>query len=51
MGWRLPGERITAAGWAMIFAVFMAPVLVVGLLLDLLVQLAFGWCLGVWCWF
>lgn len=51
MGWRLPGERITAAGWAVIFAVFLAPILFVGLLLDGFVQLAFGWCLGVWCWF
>jgi len=31
--------------------VFVLPVLAVGLLLDALVQLVFGWCLGVWCWF
>jgi len=51
MGWRLPGERLTPAGWAVIFAVFLLPVLTLGLLLDLLGQIAFGWCLGVWCWF
>ncbi len=51
MGWRLPGERLTPAGWAVIFAVFLLPVLTLGLLLDLLAQIAFGWCLGVWCWF
>lgn len=51
MGWRLPGERLTAAGWAVALAVFVLPVLAVGLLLDALVQLVFGWCLGVWCWF
>ncbi|NBQ91787.1 MAG: hypothetical protein EBS47_10795 [Betaproteobacteria bacterium] len=51
MGWRLPGERLTPAGWGMLFAVFLLPVLGVGLLLDALVQLVFGWCLGVWCWF
>jgi hypothetical protein len=31
--------------------VFLLPVLTLGLLLDLLAQIAFGWCLGVWCWF
>jgi hypothetical protein len=51
MGWRLPGERLTPAGCAVIFAVFLLPVLTLGLLLDLLAQIAFGWCLGVWCWF
>lgn len=51
MGRRLPGERLTAAGWALLFAVFLLPVLGIGLALDALVQLAFGWCLGVWCWF
>lgn len=51
MGWRLPGERLTPAGWAVLFAVFLLPVLSVGLLLDALAQLIFGWCLGVWCWF
>lgn len=51
MGWRLPGERLTPAGWAVLVAVFLLPVLGIGLVLDALVQLAFGWCLGVWCWF
>jgi hypothetical protein len=51
MGWRLPGERLKPVGWAVIFVVFLLPVLTVGLLLDLLAQIAFGWCLGVWCWF
>lgn len=51
MGWRLRGERLMPAGWAVIFVVFLLPVLTVGLLLDLLAQIAFGWCLGVWCWF
>ncbi len=51
MGWRLLGERLTPSGWAVLFAVFVLPVLAVGLILDALVQLAFGWCLGVWCWF
>ena len=51
MGWHLPGERITARGWAVILAVFVLPVLALGLLLDVAVQLVFGWCLGVWCWF
>lgn len=51
MGLRLPGERLTAAGWATLLVVFVLPVLGVGLLLDALVQLIWGWCLGVWCWF
>gem|GEM_PF-994007 len=51
MGWRLGGERLTLAGWAVLFAVFGLPVLVLGLILDGLAQWIFGWCLGVWCWF
>ena len=51
MGLRLPAGRLTVAGWALIAGVFVLPVLSVGLLLDALIQWAFGWCLGVWCWF
>lgn len=51
MGWRLPGERLTPTGWAVVVAVFFLPVLAMGLLLDAVVQWVFGWCLGVWCWF
>lgn len=51
MGWHLPGERITPMGWGLIFAVVVLPVFLLGLLLDGVVQLVFGWCLGVWCWF
>lgn len=51
MGWHLPGERLTAAGWAVLVAVFALPVLALGMALDLAVQWAFGWCLGIWCWF
>lgn len=51
MGRRLPGERLTAAGWALIAAVFVLPALGLGLLVDGLLQWVFGWCLGVWCWF
>lgn len=51
MGWRLPGERLTATGWAVAFGVLALPVLVMGLLLDALAQWIWGWCLGVWCWF
>lgn len=51
MGLRLAAGRLTAAGWGLILLVFVLPVLAVGLLLDGLVQWAFGWCLGVWCWF
>lgn len=51
LGWRLAGERLTPAGWALVVAVFVLPVLALGLLLDAVVQWMFGWCLGVWCWF
>ncbi|MFM2187037.1 MAG: hypothetical protein RIR43_1609 [Pseudomonadota bacterium] len=51
MGWRLPGERLTRTGWLFVLAVFVLPVLALGLLLDAVVQWIWGWCLGIWCWF
>jgi hypothetical protein len=51
MGHRLPEARPTlwAAFWG--FVVFGVPVLVLGLLLDGLVQWVSGRCVGLWCYF
>jgi hypothetical protein len=51
MGQRIPEPRPTlmAALWAFVY--LGLPILVVGTLLDMLVQYATGVCTGWWCWF
>lgn len=51
MGLRLRRAHLTAAGWAFIAAVFVLPVMALGIGLDVLLQWWLGRCLGVWCWF
>lgn len=41
--------KLTGAGWLWVLVYFGVPVVLLGLLLDLLVQTAFGWCVGIWC--
>jgi hypothetical protein len=41
--------KFTAAGWFWILVYLGVPVMLLGLVLDLLVQTAFGWCVGIWC--
>ncbi len=48
-GHRLPEPRITGRGVVLLLAWVGVPVLVVGALLDLFVQLVFGVCTGLWC--
>jgi hypothetical protein len=51
MGHRLPEPRPTlmAVVWAMLY--LGVPVLLLGVLIDLVIQMATGHCTGMWCWF
>jgi hypothetical protein len=49
LGHRIPETRLTARAIVLLVAGIGLPVLVVGTLLDLLVQWLFGWCVGLWC--
>ncbi len=45
----IPGARPTAIGLLLCVLYLGGPVLVLGNLADLLFQLVFGWCIGLWC--
>jgi hypothetical protein len=51
MGYRIaePRPTLLAACWALIY--LGLPVLLLGMLLDMLVQLITGYCTGLWCYF
>ena len=49
MGHRIPEPRPTLRGILLILIAVSVPVLVIGSLLDALVQFAFGVCTGLWC--
>lgn len=49
MGHVLPEPKLTATGIVLLVLWVSVPVLVVGSLLDLLVQWLFGVCVGLWC--
>lgn len=49
MGHILPAPRLTAAGIALLALAVSLPVLIIGSVLDLLVQWLFGVCVGLWC--
>ncbi|MEK0432897.1 MAG: hypothetical protein EBW49_02590 [Betaproteobacteria bacterium] len=51
MGHRIPEPRLTwmALGWAFLY--LGLPVLLVGTLIDGLIQLTTGVCTGLWCFF
>lgn len=49
MGHDIAGARLTAAGVFWLVVYLGLPVLVLGNLLDLLVQWSLGWCVGLWC--
>ena len=49
MGHDIVGARLTAAGVFWLAVYLGLPVLVLGNLLDLLVQWGLGWCVGLWC--
>lgn len=49
MGHDVAGARLTPAGVFWLLVYLGLPVLVLGNLLDLLVQWSLGWCVGLWC--
>ena len=51
LGHDIPKPRPTLAGLGLCIAYLGIPVAVVGNLIDLVLQLTLGWCLGVWCLF
>jgi hypothetical protein len=51
LGHDIPKPRLTLAGLFLCVAYLGLPVVILGNLLDLVFQLLFGWCIGVWCLF
>ncbi len=49
MGHDIAGARLTATGVFWLAVYLGLPVLVLGNLMDLLVQWGLGWCVGLWC--
>lgn len=49
MGHTLPEPGLTLSAWLLIAWRIGLPILVIGSLLDLLVQWLFGVCTGLWC--
>jgi hypothetical protein len=49
MGHDIGGARLTPVGVFWLLVYLGLPVLVLGNLLDLLVQWGLGWCVGLWC--
>ena len=48
-GHDVPKDHLTLAGYLWLGVYLGLPVIVVGNLLDLLMQKWFGWCIGFWC--
>ena len=48
-GYKLPEPRLTPMALWLAFKWVLGPVLLIGGLLDLAMQLAFGVCTGLWC--
>jgi len=49
-GLDLDKPRPTAAGWALIMLYFALPAMLIGALIDIVIQWASGHCVGLWCW-
>ena len=49
LGHTLPEPRLTPVGVLLLVAWISVPVLLVGSVLDLVVQALFGVCVGLWC--
>ena len=48
-GHDVPKEHLTLAGHLWLGVYLGLPVVILGNLLDLLVQMCLGWCIGFWC--
>lgn len=51
LGYDIDKPRITIAGWLLIFLYLGVPAMLIGGLIDFLIQRATGSCLGLWCLF
>lgn len=51
LGHDIPKPRPTPVGLGLCIVYLGLPVAIIGNLIDLGLQLAFGWCIGVWCLF
>ena len=51
LGHDIDKPRSTAAGWLLILVYLGVPAMLIGGLIDLLIQLSTGLCVGVWCLF
>ena len=49
-GHDLGKPRLTPAGWALLLLYFGVPAMLVGALVDFLIQWSTGECVGLWCW-
>lgn len=49
-GLDLDKPRPTAAGWALIMLYFALPAMLIGAVIDIVIQWASGDCVGIWCW-
>jgi hypothetical protein len=49
-GLDLDKPRPTAAAWVLIMLYFGVPAMLIGALIDLVIQWASGDCVGLWCW-
>ncbi len=49
LGHDIDKPRITVAGWLLIFVYLGVPAMLIGGLIDLLIQLSTGRCVGIWC--
>jgi hypothetical protein len=46
----LDKPRPTAAGWALVLVYFALPAMLLGAIIDLVIQWGSGDCVGLWCW-
>jgi len=51
LGHDIDKPRITATGWLLILFYLGAPAMVIGGMIDLVLQWVTGQCIGVWCLF
>ncbi len=51
LGHDIDKPRLTIAGWLLIFFYLALPLMLLGALFDLFIQLTTGRCVGVWCLF
>jgi hypothetical protein len=49
-GHDLGKPRLTPAGWVLILLCLGLPAMLVGALIDFLIQWSTGDCVGLWCW-